>query len=166
MSGFKSYTVKKGRHDAGFEFAPFYGRTVAKYEVVFTKSCLYEILGPDQFDVNKLFGLSYGFHHNNSARFGWRADGDSIEISAYCYKNKKRLIKVIRNVEVEKPYIFTVQNCEGFYELTIESGVGNIIGYAKISKPKTIKFGYRLFPYFGGNVTAPHDVEICMKKIR
>jgi hypothetical protein len=166
MARLKKYRIKRGKHSSGLRIAPFYGKDISKYEVIFSKSCLYEIAGPDQFDVNKLLGLSYGFHHNNSARFGWRADGDSIEISAYCYKNKKRLIRAIRNVNVETMYIFMIQNFGGYYELTIMSDTGDLIGYAKISKPKTTEFGYKLFPYFGGNVPAPHDMEIYMKKIQ
>lgn len=164
VAGFKKYLIKKGEHSSGFRIAPFYGNKIVKYEAIFTRSCLYEIDGPDRFDINKLFGISYGLHHKNSARFGWRANGDSIEISAYCYKSGDRIIKTIRDVAVGKPYVFTMRGTKEFYELTVESE-GAIIGYAKISKPKTIQFGYRLFPYFGGNVPAPHNIRILIKRL-
>ena len=46
----------------------------------------------DHLDVNKLFGMSYGFHHKNSARFGWRWDLEKnlVEILGYTYVNGVR----------------------------------------------------------------------------
>jgi hypothetical protein len=166
MGGFKKYKIRKGSHYSGFRLAPFFGKTTSKYEVVFTKSCIYQIEGPGQFDVNKLFGLSYGFHHENSARFGWRAVDDLIEISLYCYKDGRRVIKEMTSIETEKPYVFEICNTGSHYELTIESVTGPFRGYAIVSKPQTTKLGYKLFPYFGGNLPAPHDVEILMKKLK
>lgn len=164
---FKNYVIKEGKHYSGLRIRPFFDKKKKIcYEVVFNESCLYGFGDEDEFAINKLFGFSAGLHHKNSARFGWRADGNEIEISSYCYKNKKRNIKTIRNVEIDKIYIFSIENAGTNYEFKIMTDLGNIIGYAGISKLDTVKFGYELFPYFGGDKTAPHKIEIHMRRIK
>ena len=62
-----------------------------RYNVKFYPSCRYNI-GEDQSDINKLFGLSFGFHHNQSERIGWRYDRitDKIELLLYTYHIPKK----------------------------------------------------------------------------
>ena len=166
MTSLKKYKIKKGKHDAGFDFAPFYGKTVSKYEVIFTSSCIYDLHDEDQYDINKLFGLSYLYHHNNSARFGWRSTGDRIEISAYCYINGKRYFEDICLIETGRMYSMELRNTGDYYEFKVANSEGILNLCLKIKKPKTSKLGYKLFPYFGGNKTAPHDMKILMRKIK
>ena len=56
---------------------------------LFTDSCLFDLHDEDQWDVNKLFGFSIGYHHKTSFRFGWRPKLDSgrIEIVGYEYND-------------------------------------------------------------------------------
>ncbi|MDP2692821.1 MAG: hypothetical protein Q8O88_04245 [bacterium] len=166
MANTKTYKIKKGKHLSGFRVSPIYNKKVSIYEVIFTKSCIYNLGNSDQLDVNKLFGISFGYHHTNSARFGWRAEGDKIQISVYCYKNGKRYMKDMCLVDINKTYSMTITNIGNYYEFEIKDTTSAFYSYAKISKPKTPKFGYKLWPYFGGNEPAPHDVEILMKKIK
>jgi len=166
MARLKKYTIKKGSHYSGFHLSPFYDKNIAKYEVVFSKSCIYDLQNQDQYDVNKLFGLSYGYHHIDSVRFGWRADGDKIEISAYCYRDGERLIKEMCHIDIDKPYLFEIKNIGSYYELELKDESSGFFSYARIAKPAIIKLGYRLFPYFGGNQIAPHEMEILMRKIK
>ena len=160
----KKYKIKKGSHYSGFRLSPFYGKNVVKYEVIFTKSCLYDLRNDNQYDINKLFGLSYFYHHIDSARFGWRADGDKIEISAYCYKDGQRKIHEMCLIDVDRLYTLEIKNTGGYYEFELKDESSSFFSYARISKPITVKVGYELFPYFGGDETAPHDMEIFMRK--
>lgn len=165
MARLKKYTIKKGQHYSGFRISPFYGKTTAKYEVIFTKNCLYDLHDENQYDINKLFGLAYFLHHIDSARFGWRADGDKIEISVYCYKDGKRYMKEMCLIDTDKPYTMEIKNTGSYYEFELKDESSSFFSYARISKPVTVKIGYNLFPYFGGDEPAPQDMDIFMRKL-
>jgi len=135
-------------------------------EFNFSDSAIYHFDDDDQWDVNKLFGFSIGFHHDNSYRFGWRPNKDltKIEIVGYEYIDKIRVPTIpIWEVELNKWYK---------YELKYNAVLGQIEylvtgnnEYRGIVHPITIKlnWGYKLFLYFGGNKKAPHDITIYKK---
>lgn len=166
MASFKQYKIKKGKHYSGFRISPTYNKMSSKYEVIFKENCIYDLHDEDQYDVNKLFGLSYGYHHINSARFGWRADGEKIQLSLYCYREGQRYMKDICQLDTERTYTLEIKNEGTYYEFLISGNTSSFMAYGKITKPQTPKLGYNLFPYFGGNEPAPHDIEILMKKIK
>lgn len=162
---FKKYILKKGKHRSGF-FANFHIKLFKlKYEICFSKNCIYNFGDIDDFDINKLFGISLGFHHKNSIRFGWNIDKDLIAIHSYCYKNGERFMNKLISIPTETIHTFEININNDYYELKIFNQNKNIIGWSKICKQKTINWGYLLFPYFGGNKCAPHDMEIKMKRI-
>jgi len=90
----KKAIIREGRHRSNISFfVPFINKCMMSYSVVFTNSCEYDLVNNDQYDINKIFGLSFGLHHKNSARFGWRwnTEKKKIEILAYVYVNGKRV---------------------------------------------------------------------------
>lgn len=164
----KEYTIKQGKHRSGLKFRPvlFKRRLNAVFE--FTDSCLYEFGDINQKDINKLVGFSFGYHHRNSVRLGWRAvDMEKIELLAYVYRRGHR----IQEWE-EHLYLGMVKPKERIYltlEVTRKQYKFSILG-DRISKQTAMRrplilnpFGYMLYPYFGGNYTAPHDVNIKME---
>ena len=163
--GLKNYFIKKGKHRSGLYPNLYYGKSVAKYNISFSQSCIYSFGNTHDLDINKLFGLSFGYHHINSVRFGWNADNDKIAIHAYCYKSGQRFMSKMISIPVETFFTFEINAFEVYYELKIIDQDGKIISTLNVSKPKTVKWGYRLFPYFGGTMVAPHDVEIKMRKL-
>ena len=133
----------------------------------FEPSCEYQINVVDQKDINKLFGLSYGFHHKNSIRFGWRFSlaKNKIEIFGYSYMDAKRLSIFICDCEIGKDYDFQITTTSDSYELScldIEAGeyYTNQMPHQKLRN-----WGYHLYPYFGGNIKAPHDIWMSHSKI-
>ena len=136
-------------------------------KVKFDKSCLYDPLD-NEHDINKLWGMGFVHHHKNSARFGWRCmtigKNKIIEIHAYCYIDGKRvsekLIECMPNEWVELDldvlkdrYQFKAQNIDGERALKfIPKGDTRFLQL----------FTYKLFPYFGGNNAAPHDMEMTI----
>lgn len=139
--------------------------------VFFKKNCTYKL--EENFDqVNKLFGFSEGFHHWNSARIGWRSiDGETIELIAYCYINGKRIIKPMIKCKPEEWVFCNIQNKPSKYVLKAMISEGDCITVS-VDKDKKISiysffklFIYRLFPYFGGKIAAPHDMELCLIKL-
>jgi predicted transcriptional regulator len=163
--GFKNYFIKKGNHRSGFFLNLYLKMFKTKHQVIFSQNCIYKFGDVDDLDINKLFGISFGFHHKNSMRFGWNVDGDKIAIHYYYYKLGKRFMNKMVSIPVETVHTFEITVYDAYYELKVSDTNGKTIGWANIVKPKTVKWGYRLFPYFGGNRVAPHDVTIKMKRI-
>lgn len=142
-----------------------------KYNVTFTSSCVYNIGPEDQLDVNKLFGIGYfPQHHVNSVRFGWRYNPDypgSMEIMCYWYDNRERLMKSMGFVDIGKEYTYEMWivkgNDHGVHHLKVSNNQGERL-HAMVILDHKCDMGYLLRPYFGGNQTAPHNMEIIMKK--
>lgn len=128
----------------------------------FRENCLY-LLESNFEQINKLYGLSEGWHHKNSARFGWRVKGHKIEILAYTYMNGKRDSKPLMICEINEWVKLELHLLRDKYVFVGENEDGE---KAKVSMPRKtgFRFGklfiYKLFPYFGGSVPAPHDMSI------
>lgn len=163
------HRIKKGRHRTNKpKIGLHWKKKRLAYEVVFNRDCRYETEKKEnQLDINKLFGISFGFHHKNSARFGWRDNGEGkIDILAYVYRNGERVKEsegiYIETIEVGKSYIMDISVTSGLYMFTITKGK-KMIGATIIEHGKLPPLGYYLNPYFGGDETAPHDmiIELC-----
>ena len=133
-----------------------------KYQVLFDNTCKYEIPKEDQEDINKLFGYTLGFnHHKDSARFGWFYQDKTIHLHAYVYDNGVRKSKLIKNLDLNTQYVLTLVDEGNNWLFSVDDG-WSVIGSVKIPKSCEFKYGYKLWPYFGGNNTAPHDITIQM----
>ncbi len=143
----------------------------------FDESIRYFLNAEDQADVNKLFGFSYGYHHNNSDRIGFRYNTElgNVELILYSYVNKQRIPSMlIGTVEIGEPFTVTLrvelyddkrvvtakivpmrEDANREYEnvKTYSISIDDIK-----SKNKFIKYSLGL--YFGGNNVAPHDILI------
>lgn len=151
--------IKKGTH-APFRFPCLVTEARTVFLVSFTESCKYEI-GDDQSDINKLFGVGhFPHHHKNSVRFGWRwvPDLGKIEVLAYYYIDGKRMDRHMVYVEIGERLVYEINGEGNFYSLIIHGST-----YLDIPL-KPCKVGYLLQTYFGGNQTAPHDIEIEINK--
>lgn len=156
---YKSYTIKKGKHFSGLRLRPVLGKKLS-YKIIFTHSCLYQFNDQDQYDVNKLFGISDDFSHSqNSARFGWRCKGNQIEIMVYVKSSGQRNTFSIGLVDPDVSHDYSISIEDDVYKFKFNS--------EEFSVPRTSQYNfirYHLFPYFGGNKPAPHDMEIKMKR--
>jgi len=166
----KIYTIKKGKHSSGFHLGITFSKTL-RFSAMFLDSCLYPIKDNDDYDINKLFGFSTSyFHHKNSARIGWRCnDKNQIELFAYAYVNGKRFTTYLGVVDVNSDFECTIIDTEKEYLFNVE--VSDIVDNdiikkeynATINKKKDwFFFHYLLYPYFGGNKTAPHTMKILV----
>ena len=168
----KKYTILKGNHRSGFYIKPHYRTFDLSYDVLFTNSTIYQLDKINQFDINKLFGLSYGYHHTNSVRFGWRSvgyAGNKIDIVAYCYVNGQRVKDVGRYtfltmIQTNKLYTFSIKTLPTKYTLSVSDQSG-LIASKSITHDTLPDYGYYLFPYFGGDCVAPHNIDIFLRKI-
>lgn len=143
-------------------FKKFFKET---YQIKFTDSCVYDI-DQDQTDINKLFGFSYGFHHNQSDRIGWRYNPiyNKIEILLYSYECKKRYSFLLGSFNINENITISLSSkIEKTYRfITIELNNKRISYCLKHNKNF---WGYTLGSYFGGNRTAPHNILIDIVKI-
>lgn len=157
------YKINKGKHST---VAPFVLRTTTafKFEATFDGSAVYQTHNHiNQADINKLYGIADcgTEHHSNSARFGWRWYNDKLEIHAYTYQNRERQSQLIGVVELNKTYSYEIRMEENNYVFTL--GDRSVTLPRGCHGPAT---GYQLYPYFGGDETAPHDITIAIKELK
>jgi len=162
--------IKKGTHSPFRLPRLLFGGRKLAYTVVFKNSCRYEI-GSDQSDINKLFGIGYfPHHHRNSVRFGWvynPSKNDTMEIYAYWYKDGERFSEFLCDVPINSPVYYEIEkeyavNFGWYFRLRVVFDKKKIGGAIVTVKPQSV--GYLLRPYFGGNQTAPHNMEIWMER--
>lgn len=163
------YLIKKGNHYASmslFEKIGAIGWKINNLSMrfIFRKECWWAPpRNQDDYDQNKLAGIGFGTnHHNNSVRLTWVPDFASqgmINVYGYTYDEKKadpKFVSVfIKSVHVDEPVTGKIESREGFYFITVKDVTVKMDNVN--SDPKLC---FRLFPYFGGNNTAPHDMTI------
>lgn len=164
------FTIHKGHHRARpLRLALWWNKTSFTWKVNFDESCRYDLGNTDQFDTNKLCGIGYlPGHHTDSARFGWRywTDRKEIELTAYCYVNGRRVIQHICFCEIGKEYDLYLKILSTSYYFSVcESNSPVITGFSWVDHSQDKKLGYRLGTYFGGQVRAPHDINIQLEKV-
>lgn len=149
------YTIPENNHRSGIHFYPFINRNKMQGAFKFHENCLYEP-GYSQ-DINKLVGFSFLHHHYQSTRIGWRThlDGKRIELFLYTYNNFQMAFKKLGLVYPEKEYKFTLQPNKAMI-------YGNNLDYTSMDyRDYTHPYlGYVLYPYYGGNLVAPHRMDI------
>jgi len=129
----------------------------------FDESAIYMLPGGDQYDWNKLTGLSWNAftNHKNSAMVGWRYIGDAeIQLNAYFH------------IDGEVWYteeLTAIPIGEIFYTSIIRNGDGSVTVDAN-GHQTDVFFGEccddddsrEIHSWFGGNQTAPH--LICFER--
>ncbi len=177
MANFK---VKKGKK---FFWGPrlnFFTKNHREFHVraFFMDDCKYQ-LNENYDQINKLTGQSYNLmpfydrdtkswkpgHHKNSVRFGWRClDGERIEILAYVYIDKVRKDRVLLSIGTGEWVHLSFIETEEYYTFNAlsEEGEGRIVKFKKNNTKKGFLglFINRLYPYFGGQMAAPHDMRL------
>ena len=156
------FTIKEGKHysDNRFHKAVHLLRTkTISYDVTFTESCKYQLGSPDQLDINKLFGYSNCIDpHIESTRVGWRWNGEKIAIFAYLYRDGARSDYHIKDIECGVEYTIQLERIEG-HDIFKILRAGAVVA-VEVFERKPSLFAWSLWPYFGGNQTAPHDIHI------
>lgn len=155
----ENFTISKGSHYT-FHANKVIGNSL-KYDILFSESCIYDLGNSNQYDINKLFGFNAcnSLHHENSARFGWLYMDGQIEIYAYVYENSARYSEQIASVNINEWNTFELTNTGGSYVFKVN---GILFIYDK-ENPCVSKYNYQLYPYFGGDEVAPHDITIQFK---
>ena len=163
-SSFTNYTLKKGAHFADFNTYQTVNYVEQTFIVVFDSSAIYKTIDPaNQDDINKLYGFADNdtTHHSFSARFGWNWLNNALRLYAYVYNDGMLQPLELCTIPLNQEVKCTIKVNANNYVFTVN---GNSVAMLRTSKTPTGK-GYRLYPYFGGDETAPHDIKIKLKEL-
>lgn len=160
----RTFVTQKGEHYANPRIIKTMQSQTMTFDAMFNETATYDFGDPAlQTNKNKLLGFSdcNSLHHENSARFAWQWFNDRVEIYAYCYANGERIEKFVGAVELDEFNRYRIEIRENHYVFTLNNEAP-----VYIKRGNTCKRGvyYMLWPYFGGHIPAPHDVQIFIRE--
>lgn len=135
-----------------------------KFKARFNNSAIYKTIAlENQGDINKLYGASdcATDHQKNSARFGWRWYQNALEIWAYTYANGKRKFALVGTVPLNSMNTYEILFTDTNYIFKLNNTEVSLPRHC-ISKTQ----GYKLYPYFGGDEVAPHEITIEIQDVK
>jgi hypothetical protein len=160
---FVDYTIRKGnQYCEGNAYQPIETGEL-KFTVRFDSTAIYQTVDPvNQFDINKLYGFSdnNALHHQFSARFGWRWSEGALRLFAYVYNEGAVLSKELTTVQIGQELACSISVTGTHYIFT----AGKVSADLPRMSTTPRATGYRLYPYFGGDETAPHEIHIWIRK--
>jgi hypothetical protein len=165
----KTYTIRAGYHSTtGSDFTYCPGKRTLRFRVNFSPQCIYDLGNVNQWDINKLCGLSQGPHQIDSARFGWRwlLAEKKIEVLSYCYVASVRVpAQRICLLDPRQVAAFKLVVQDNVYIFQYLSSKGAVLSEVRQSRQRSRleSTTYKLFPYFGGDEVAPHTMTIAMQ---
>lgn len=163
-TGFISYKIKKGEQFCDKTGLKAVETSEMKFVVKFDSSAVYQTVDPaNQYDINKLFGFSdnNSAHHLFSARIGWRWSDNALRLFGYIYNNGVQENKEIAAVTIGQELNCSIKAGSSTYVFNVN---GNTVTMPRLSTTPLAK-GYQLYPYFGGDELAPHDITIQIKEL-
>ena len=170
--GYRVYTIDRGDHYSDGPIDKLFGNNNRadswEWEVIFEPSCIYsesDLLNPlNYLDVNKLIGFSDCDRHHSqySCRVGWRASGDSIELLIYKRDDNNIGFKSLKKIYPDQIVNVTLDFKDTIYTSCIDGICDTLVRPC----PDWSGRKYSLFPFFGGQETAPHKMKILIKEIQ
>lgn len=161
--GFSRYTIKAGNHYCEGNVYKELQLSQMKFRVRFDSTAIYTTTDPEnQEDINKLWGFSDNGqqHHEYSARMGWRWSGGALRLFGYVYNEGRMTSKEITTVHIGAVAVCRIVVQEGSYLFEVNDQQVSLPRKAATAKAK----GYQLYPYFGGDEVAPHEVHIWLRE--
>lgn len=138
-----------------------------KYTIRFLSSAEYE-LSENKTQVNKLVGCGQLHHHFNSIRVGWRYSvaKNCVELFSYSYTNGERHYTFLKDVKIGQDFNVIVEyeakGKKSLYRILVDE----ILCYNSWELTKwwqRVPLLYECFPYFGGTMPAPKNINILIK---
>lgn len=118
----------------------------------------------DDYDLNKLAGISFGGIHKNSIRLTWTPNFQKVNVIrlygyTYDHSMKEHTSKYLCEIETNKEYACNLKITDNTYIL--DMSLLGAIGMENKSKDGNIQ--KITYPYFGGNNKSPNKMDIWMK---
>lgn len=159
------FVIKKNNHYATPRLTETLQSNKLSFEARFDDSAIYDLEDLAlQSSKNKLLGFSdcNSAHHENSARFAWQWYNNRLEIYAYCYVNGERKEAFVGLAELNTFNQFEIELTKNNYVFRLNES--NPVYMERQSKCETGVY-YKLWPYFGGSVPAPHDIRVEIRPL-
>lgn len=162
--GFRVYTIPAGEHSSG-SFINHPDNSKISFQFILDESAIYESEIPEnQHDVNKIYGFSdFGVRHQKySIRLGWRYLNNELELCWLRHEEGRHSAATIRTIDTDVIYNATIDIKTFYYVIVIDNDT------TLVRRRPEGNWGllrrYYLYPYFGGNEYAPHDITIKIKE--
>ena len=163
LSAFKQYLIPQNQHYCEQSVYSPIDQAELSFWVKFDSSAIYSTVQPrNQYDINKLYGFSDNDapHHEFSARIGWRWSDGALRLFGYIYNNAVVSYEELGIVSIGAEHSCSIKITSNSYIFSVNEVNKTIPRLSTTGKAK----GYKLFPYFGGDETAPHDIRIWIKE--
>jgi hypothetical protein len=161
---FTKYTIRAGQQYCDENRFSTTSYSELKFIAKFDSTAIYSCINPEnQLDINKLYGFAdnNSTHQQYSARFGWRWSDNALRLFAYVYNAGVRSSKELGTVAIGSENNCSIKVTQGNYVFTLNGVVDSLPRSATSVKAG----GYKLYPYFGGDETAPHNIYIWIKEL-
>jgi len=162
--GFRVYTIPAGEHSSG-SFINHPNNSKISFQFILDESAYYETEIPEnQHDVNKIYGMSdFGVRHQKySIRLGWRYINSELQLCWLRHEQGTHSSGTIKTIEPDIIYNATIDIKTFYYVIVIDNDT------TLVRRRPEGNWGlvrrYYLYPYFGGNEYAPHDITIKIKE--
>ncbi len=162
LPGFTLYTIKKGQQFCEPRNYKSINTQEMKFAVVFDSSAMYKTISvSNQEDIDKLYGFSDNNtdHHQFSARFGWNWSDQGLHLFAYVYNKASVVFQELGLIAIGVPNNCSIKINKDAYIFSLN---GRDTRLPRASQTSTGS-GYQLYPYFGGEEVASHDIFIQIK---
>ena len=166
------WVIWKGWH---FSLSNFWQRFILKigtkpvtYKFNLPKENWFPYSDPDDLDINKLAGFSFGWHHVNSVRIGWTPEFKKegwFTLYFYIYNEGIRTMKKFANIKSSEDYSITISFVEQLKYVSFDMTGGGLapVKASEVFIIPSFRIGYTLWWYFGGNKTAPKEMVVNLK---
>lgn len=164
-SSFTTYTIAAGQHSADKNAYKPVDVEEMRFAVRFDSSAIYQTaLAENQWDINKLYGFSDNNtdHHRFSARFGWNWRDGALRLHGYVYNNGVVESRELTTVAIGAETVCSIRVTGGAYLFSVD---GKMMAAMPRQSGGERARGYQLYPYFGGDEPAPHDIRILVKNL-
>lgn len=163
-SQYTTYLIRQGQHFSDNTAYKPVSVSEMKFLARFDSSAVYHSSNPvNQYDINKLYGFSDNGtdHHQFSARIGWRWSDGALRLFAYVYNEGVVSSKEITTVNIGAEVSCSIKASGSRYIFSVNEHVVEVLRLGKTLKGE----GYQLYPYFGGDEPAPHEIRIQIKQL-
>lgn len=161
---FVKYTIQQGNHYCDGNTFRQIKLTEMKFAARFDSTAIYQTVSAEnQYDINKLYGFAdnNAHHQQYSARFGWRWSDGALRLFAYIYNAGQLASKELTTVPIGANITCSIKVTSANYLFIVNDVTTQL---PRMATTETAE-GYQLYPYFGGDEAAPHQINIWIKNL-
>lgn len=164
ITPFKTYSIDSAAHFCNDNTFVTTSTNELKFIVKFDSSAIYSTKDfNNQDDINKLYGFADNnkHHHQYSARIGWRWSNNALRLFAYIYNEGIVADKELSSIAIGKEHQCEIKVTPNHYIFSVNNYIDSLPRKSITQKAE----GYKLYPYFGGDETAPQKITILIKDL-